>query len=180
MNAIEIVLDHEMASVLKVVEQRTIGFLRDEIGLVADKISRHLHHNDHIVLRAMTAIVGVGSRDGLYIAYSYDESLIRAIATKYTAELSIAPGDEDLYMRETASDVVNIIVGNCTADLAQRGDLVILTSPVLMLGARTIQTRVETAIAVLTIQFPQGALDIAFVGPRRLFDDNLNYRGGIS
>jgi CheY-specific phosphatase CheX len=180
MSSNDIVLDRDIATVINVVEQRTIAFLRSELSLLADSIDRRLRHEECIVLRSVTAIVGVCSADGLYIAYSYDESLIRAMTKRYTAELSIALGDEDLYMRETASDVVNIIVGNCTADLARRGDLITLSPPVLMLGARTIQGRPRTAIAALTLQFPAGALDVAFVGPRHLFDEHLNYKGGIS
>jgi CheY-specific phosphatase CheX len=178
MNATVTHLDHEVATVLKVVEQRTVSFLRDELGLVADRLERKFRHEEHVVLRSLTAMVGVGSQVGLYIAYSYDESLIRAMTKRYTAELTIAPEDEELYMRETASDVVNVIVGNCTADLVQRGGLITLSPPVLMLGARTIQARPKTTIATLTLQFPDGALDVAFVGPRLLFDDHLNYMGG--
>jgi len=77
----------------------------------ADRIDRCLHHEECVVLRSMTAIVGVGSRAGLYVAFSYDDSLIRAMTRRYTAELSIAPEEEDLYVRETASDVVNVIIG---------------------------------------------------------------------
>jgi CheY-specific phosphatase CheX len=178
MRSPDIVLDHEIDAVLKVVEQRTIAFMRDELGLSTTQIERRLHHEETIILRDMTAIVGVGSRAGLHIAYSYDESLIRAMTKRYTAELTIAAEDEDLYMRETASDVVNVIVGNCTAELARRGDVVTLSPPVLALGARTIQGRPKTAIATLTLRFAEGALDVAFVGPKLLFDDHLNFVGG--
>ena len=97
---------------------------------------------------------------------------------RYAAELSVAPEDESLYMRETASDVVNIIVGNCTSDLDRCGEVVTLSPPVLALGAKTIQGRPKTAIAVLTLRFTEGVLDVAFVGPKLLFDDHLNYMGG--
>lgn len=173
-------LDHEITAVLEVVEQRTISFFRDELGMAAGGIDRRLHQEERVVLRAMTAIVAVGSRAGLYVAYSYDDSLIRAMTARYTVGLSIPPGEEELYVRETASDIVNVIVGNCTADLARRGETVTLSPPVLMVGARTIQRRSETTIAALTIRFPEGALDVAFVGPRLLFDDQLNYKGGHS
>jgi CheY-specific phosphatase CheX len=172
--------DHEITAVIEVVEQRTIAFLRDELGLVADGVDRRLLREEHVVLRAMTAIVGVGSGDGLYIAYSYDEPLIRVITKRYTVGLIIPAGEEDLYARETASDVVNVIIGNCTADLAKRGELITLSPPVLMEGARTIRGRPKTTIAALTLRFPEGALDVAFVGPKLLFDDQLNYREGLS
>ena len=173
-----IVLDHEIAPVVEVVERRTIDFMRDELGLAAMDIGRRLHHEQSVQLREMTAIVGVGSRTGLYIAYSYDASLIRAMTKRYTAELDVSPEEEGLYMRETASEVVNVIVGNCTADLARKGGLVTLSPPVLALGARTIQGRPRTAIATLTLQYPEGWLDVAFVGPKLLFDDHLNYMEG--
>jgi len=172
---LNVALDHEIAAVVEVVERRTIDFMRDELGLVAADISHRLHHEESVKLREMTAIVGVGSRTGLYIAYSYDASLIRAMTKRYTAELEISPEEEGLYMRETASEVVNVIVGNCTADLARKGELVTLSPPVLALGARTIQGRPKTAIATLSLKYPEGWLDVAFVGPKLLFDDHLNY-----
>jgi CheY-specific phosphatase CheX len=180
MNSSNIVLDHEIASVLRVVEQRTIAFLRDELGLVADGVDCRLHQDKCVTLRALTAIVAVGSRAGLYIAYSYDELLIRAVTERFAAGLSILPEEELLYIRETASEVVNIIVGNCTTDLARRGELVTLSPPMLLLGARTIHGRPQAAIALLTLRFPEGTLDVAFVGPKFLFDDHLNYVGGSS
>jgi CheY-specific phosphatase CheX len=180
MSSPDTVLDQEITTVLKVVEQRTIAFLKEQLDLTVEKISRRLHHEESVALREMTAIVGVGSSKGLYIAYSYDESLIRAMTVRYTAELSILPEEEDLYMRETASDVVNVIVGNCTAELARRGEVVTLSPPVLALGARNIQGRPKTAIATLTLKYPQGSLDVAFVGPKLSFDDHLNYLEGVS
>ena len=178
MSSTDVTLDHEISTVLKVVEQRTVAFMRDELSLIVESISRRLHQEESVMLRDMTAIVGVGSQAGLYIAYSYDESLIRAMMLRYSAELSVAAEDEALYMRETASEVVNVIVGNCTVDLARRGEVVTLSPPVLALGAKTIQGRPKTAIAVLTLRFAEGVLDVAFVGPKLLFDDHLNYMGG--
>jgi len=175
---LNVALDHEIAAVVKVVERRTIDFLHNELNLAVKEISRYLHNEQSVQLRDVTAIVGVGSRTGLYIAYSYDASLLRTMTARFAAELTIAPDEEALYMRETASEVVNIIVGNCTADLAQQGGMVTLSPPVLALGARTIQGRPKTAIAALTLVYPEGALDVVFVGPKLLFDDHLNYMEG--
>jgi CheY-specific phosphatase CheX len=172
-------IEHEIASVVEIVERRTISFLRDEFGMSAQSIDRCLHQKER-VLRDMTAIVGVGSKAGLYIAFSYDGSLIRALTALYTAGIDVGPGEEELYARETASDVVNIIVGNITADLAKRGELITLSPPVLVVGAQTIRGHRDTTIAVLTLRFAEGALDVEFVGPKILFDEQLNYRGGMS
>jgi CheY-specific phosphatase CheX len=170
-------LDHEIGLVVKVVEPRTLAFLRDELGFEPVRLERHIHDEKSVVLRAITAIVAVGSRAGLYIGFSYDVSLIRAMTKAYTASLQYQPDEEELYVRETASDIVNVIVGNSTADLASRGELITLSPPVLMVGARTIHSRDGCTVAALTANFAQGALDIAFVGPKILFDQNLNYQG---
>ena len=172
--------DHEIAAVMEVVEQRTIAFFRDELGLVPLAVNREVHHEKSLALRAVTAIVGVGARAGLHIAYSYDDALIRAMTKRHTAGLSYPADEEGLYIRETASDVVNIIVGNSTGDLAQRGELITLSPPVLMDGARTIQGRRDSTIAAVTLCFAEGALDIAFVGPRILLDDHLNRQEGVA
>lgn len=172
-------LDEEITAVIELVEQHTIAFLNGELRLAPTGIDRHLHHAGHVVLRSMTAIVGVGSRSGLYIAFSYDDTLIRAMTRRYTEGLSIAPEEEELYVRESASDIVNVIIGNSTAGLARRGELVTLSPPVLMEGAKTIHGRPGTTIATLTLRFAEGALDVAFVGPRLLFDEHLNHREGI-
>jgi CheY-specific phosphatase CheX len=171
-------LDHEIGLVMRVVEQRTLAFFRDELGLQPTAVDRRTHDEKCVVLRAITAIVAVGSRAGLYIAYSYDLSLIRAMTKLYTAGLSVPDNEEELYIRETASDIVNVIVGNSTAELASRGELITLAPPVLMVGAKTIQSRDGSTVATITARFPHGALDVAFVGPKVLFDEYLNYKGG--
>jgi CheY-specific phosphatase CheX len=173
-------LDHELATVINVIEECTVAFLRDQFGFVADRIDHCVTRNESVVLRSMTAIVGVGSGAGLYIAYSYDDSLIRAMPKLYTAGLSIASEEEELYLRETASDIVNVIVGNSTANLARRGEIINLSPPVLMVGARTIQGRRDTAFAALTLSFSVGVLDVMFVGPKSRFDDHLIYQKRIS
>ena len=39
------VLDQEISAVVKVVEQRTIAFLKDQLDLSVSAISRRLHHD---------------------------------------------------------------------------------------------------------------------------------------
>ena len=170
-------LDRDLAPIFKTVERRTIAFFHDHLELLAEKIDRRIQNQDQVKLREITAIVGVGSSQGLYIAFSYDQGLVKTMTRKYTAELTIPEGEEELYMHETALDVVNVIIGNCTADLASRREVIALSPPVLALGARTMQGRPKTAVAVLSLTFPEGALDIAFVGPKLLFDEHLNFLG---
>jgi len=178
MNA-PLVLDHEITAVVEVVVKRTITFMREQLDMRPQGVERHEGSPESLRLRDITAIVGVGSKAGLYVAFSYDDRLIRAMMKRYTADLAVAPDEEELYVQETAADIVNVIVGNCTADLSQRPEPVSLSPPVLMVGARTISGSPGTTVAALTLQLDEGRLDLAFVGPRVMFDERLNFLGGI-
>src|SRR3569832_1575118 len=100
MKQAEIHLDHDLAKVLRVVEQRTLAFLREELQLVPEKIERCVRRDLSISLHATTAMVGVGSPGGLYIAFSYDDPLIRAVTARFAAELTIAEDEQILYQQE--------------------------------------------------------------------------------
>ena len=171
-------LDQEIAAVVEVVVKRTVSFMGEELGVAPTGVKRHAGRPGSLELRDVTAIVGVGSRSGLYVAFSYDDGLIRAMMRRYTADLRVAPDEEELYVQETASDIVNVIVGNCTAELSKRREPISLSPPVLMVGARTISGRSGTTVATLTLEFQDGLLDLAFVGPKVMFDDHLNFLGG--
>jgi hypothetical protein len=157
----------EITTVMEIVEQHTISFLREQLNLVAGRIEHRMFQDERVVLRAVTAVIGISinSQEGIFIVYSFDDLLIRTMAKRYTAELSIAAEEEELYIRETASDVVNVIVGNSTADLARQGELITLWPPILMVEGHTIYGRPKSETAALTLHFPEGSLDVTSVGP---------------
>lgn len=163
--------------VAKVLERVTQDFMAAELGMPVRQVRRHLRDVRQVGLRDVTALVSVGPSLDLYVAYSYARPLIDAITRRYAAELSVADDEWDLYARETALDVVNVIVGNSTAELAAAGELLTLSPPILMLGARTICGGPGSVFVVLELELDGGTLSIALVGPRHLFDDHLNYNG---
>jgi len=173
-----LILDHEINTVVEVVVKRTVSFMREELGIRPFGVTRNEGSAEALCLRDVTAIVGVGSKAGLYVAFSYDSLLISAMMKRYTAGITIAPGEEALYVQETAADIVNVIVGNCTAELNRRREPISLSPPVLMTGARTIAGSPGTTVTALTLQFDEGLLDVAFVGPKVMFDERLNFLGG--
>ena len=174
---VPLVLDHDITAVVEVVLERTISFMRDELGMSVRGVDRYEGRAECLRLRDITAVVGVGSKAGLYVVFSYDDQLIRAMMKRYTADLEISPDEEVLYVQETAADIVNIIVGNCTADLSRRPEPVSLSPPVVMVGARTISGSPGATAAALTLRLAEGRLDLAFVGPKVMFDERLNFLG---
>ncbi len=166
-----------VAEVMDIIERRTISFAADELGLSAQRGRRRLRDIKQLELRDLTALVAVGPRVDLYIAYSFAAPLIAEIAERFTADLDLAAGEMPQFIQESASEMVNIIVGNSTAELAERGKPLHLSPPVLLVGAKQIHRHSDAVFATVTLAFDQGELDIAFIGPQRLFDINLNYCG---
>ena len=166
-----------VAEVMDIIERRTISFAAEELGLSARRGQRRLQDIKQLELRDLTALVAVGPRVDLYIAYSFTAKLIEEIAERFTADLNLAPDEMPKYVHESACEMVNIIVGNSTAELAHRGQSLHLSPPVVLVGAKQIHRHNDAVFATVTLAFDQGELDIAFVGPQHLFDINLNYCG---
>ena len=166
-----------VAEVMNIIERRTISFAAEELDMTARPGPRRLQDIQELELRDLTALVAVGPRVDLYIAYSFTAKLIKEIAERLTVDLDLPPEDMPKYVLESACEMVNIIVGNSTAELAECGKVLHLSPPVVMVGAKQIHRHSDAVFATVTLDFDQGELDIAFVGPQHLFDTNLNYCG---
>ncbi|QEP42186.1 hypothetical protein D5085_02950 [Ectothiorhodospiraceae bacterium BW-2] len=72
---------------------------------------------------------------GVWIGYSFDTPLLQEIMQRYLAGLSYDSHEVALYLKETAKDMINELVGNATADVAQQGEALQLSLPTLLSGA---------------------------------------------
>jgi hypothetical protein len=128
----------------------------------------HLHN--------LTVIAGLGGPISLLIAFSFEESLVDALFTRIAADIEIPPGEEDLYRRETAAEIVNTILGLCTSDFQSIEESIALSPPVVVEDARCIHRPKNAVFASMRIRTERGILSVSFVGPREMFDDHLNYQ----
>ena len=127
-------------------------------------------------LHDMTVIAGLGGPISLLIAFSFERSLIESIFERVTADIEV-PGDEtDLYRREAVAEIVNTILGLCTADLQNIEESIALSPPVILEDARCIHRPKNAVFASMRIRTEKGIVSVSFVGPRELFDDQLNYQ----
>ena len=166
-----------VAEVMDAIERRTVAFAASELGMIARRKQRHIQDLTELRLRELTALVAVGPRVDLYIAYSFSAGLIGEVAARLTAGLRIREKDRARYIQESACELVNIIVGNSTAELVGKGKALHLSPPAVLVGAKLIHRYNDAIFAIVTLGFDAGDLDIAFVGPQHLFDRNLNYCG---
>lgn len=127
-------------------------------------------------LHDMTVIAGLGGPISLLIAFSFEKSLVEALFNRVTADIEVPPGEEDLYRRETAAEIVNTILGLCTTDFQNIEESIALSPPVIIEDARCIHRPKNAVFANMRIRTERGIVSVSFVGPRELFDDHLNYQ----
>jgi CheY-specific phosphatase CheX len=168
--------DAYLQEVMAVIERRSISYAANHLDLNVRNVVRHGCLEKGLRLRDLTAMVALGPHIDLYIAYSFDNALADLIMQRATEGLGISAEEEETYRHEATSEMVNIIVGNSTADLAAQGRILRLSPPVVMDGAKKIQPHAEATIACVTFQFDEGEMDVAFVGPRDSFDTELNFK----
>jgi CheY-specific phosphatase CheX len=159
-----------MAAVLK----RTCDYLEDEIGLHAAKSRSVVGNIDTLTLRTMTTIVGTGGPISLLIAFSFEQKLLDSLCDAATARLNIEPHERQLFLRETAAETANIILGHATEELAEEGNDVMLSPPVVLEEGRCIHRPKKAMFATIELSTELGMFDIHFVGPAELFDQKLN------
>lgn len=127
-------------------------------------------------LHDMTVIAGLGGPISLLIAFSFESSLVDALFSRVTADIEVPSGEEDLYRRETAAEIVNTILGLCTSDFQNIEESIALSPPVIIEDARCIHRPKNAVFANMRIRTERGIVSVSFVGPRELFDDHLNYQ----
>lgn len=165
-----------MSRTLNAVLQNTSALLFGEGMARVDGFDVHGVELQSVELHDITAVAGLGVPVGLLIAFSFDEGLLADILDKTTAGNPVPEEERGLYMRETAAEVVNTVLGHCTADFGLVESVVSLSPPVVMEGARSITRRGDAVFAALSIHTDRGSVSVNLFGPRHLFDDSLNYR----
>ncbi len=164
----------QFPSAMAAVHKRTGAYLRDEIGLNVSTNKMVLGNLDVLELRDITTIVGTGGPVNLLIAFCFERGLLEHLYQVATAHLDIAPHEQAIFLRETASETVNFILGHATADFARDGSDVTLSPPVVLEGGRRIHRPNKAMFAALELSTNYGILDVYFIGPPELFDQKLN------
>ena len=168
----------DIKTVLEVIGRRTESFLQDELGIAVLSRDSALGAMSSLTLGPLTSIMGVNGPVNMLIAFSYDEGLILRIFEAYTEDIDIPEDERQLYMEESAGDIANIIVGNSTQDFQLKGKAISVSPPVTLTEAKRLVRNRDATFSNVTLQTEAGRLTINFIGPKELFDEELNYKGG--
>ncbi|WP_135079607.1 chemotaxis protein CheX [Terasakiella sp. SH-1] len=175
MNSIHI--KDQIRSLVSVIARYTENYLSSETGVEIKKRDYKVDDVKSLDLLPITSLVSVGGHINLFIAFSFDEPLLDHLMEAMTEDLEVDDDEHDLYIKETACEVVNTIVGNSTADLAEKGTIIPLSPPVVILGAKTVAGNADAKFFTVGLESRFGRLEIDLVGPTELFDDHLNFIG---
>lgn len=163
-----------MAAVLT----RARAYLQDEVGLAVTRARPTIGNMDALQLRAVTAVVCTGGPVKLLIAFSFERRLLEWLREQAIRSIEVAPSERDLFLRETAAETANFILGHATADLAEDGNDVTLSPPVVISEGRRILRPKKAMFATIELSTSYGIVDLDFIGPMELFDRHLNVLDG--
>ena len=159
-----------MAAVLR----RAKAYLQDELHLGIHHTRSSMGPINTLTLRALTAVVCTGGPVRLMIAFSFDRQLLERLRELATLDFVVEPHERELFLRETAAETANFILGHATADLAEDGSHVTLSPPVIISAGRRIHRPKKAMFATLELATAFGIIDIDFIGPPEMFDRHLN------
>lgn len=109
--------------------------------------------------------------------FSFDEPLIHKIFEIYAGDLDISAEEQEQMMEETAGDLLNIVVGNVLNAFTDKGERTSMTPPLTVTAAKSIIRHKNAMFNVADLKTKYGTVSVFCIGPKALFDQELNYRG---
>lgn len=166
----------EVAQVMRSVLSRTRSFFESEYQVSVAEIDGGAGDLESLTLLDMTAIIGMGGSLNLLVAFSFEDGLVNALYERVTEGLGVQPDEVEMYREAAVGEVVNTILGHCTIDLQQIDRQGIsMTPPIILDRAKTIRRMKNSMFYTQGMSTVFGRMNISLVGPRELFETNLEY-----
>lgn len=166
----------DASRLMDILSRRTSTFFLEELGIEAREMEREIDDAQKLYLRSLTSIMGASGELRMFLAYSFDEPLINRAFEAYAADIEVAEDERGLYVEETAADIINIIVGNALAEFNRQGPVISLSPPIIISEAKHILRHKSAKFSSARLATDSGDLNIHLIGPKHLFDQNLEYK----
>lgn len=162
-------------SIVNFILKRAQSFLSEEVFLEPLSTEITCNETNILNLKSITAIQGINSSIGLFVAMSFDAPIIEKICDIMTEGLDIPEEEKDVYVEGTAGEILNIIVGNATSDFQIKGNAIKVSPPIVIKDAKNIIRHRDAYFYTATISTDIGEINLYIVGPKNIFDQKLNY-----
>lgn len=166
----------DVKRLMDILSAGTSRFFREELGIEARESEREIEEAHKLALKSLTSIMGASGELRMYLAYSFDESLINRAFETYAADIKVPEDERDMYVEETAADIINIIVGNSLAEYRRQGPIIMLSPPIIISEAKHILRQKGAKFSSAHLVTDHGDMNIHLIGPKDLFDQNLEYK----
>lgn len=161
----------DVGLLLEAVAERTMDFFREDLRLEARRDDRGMENMREIQLRHLTSLLVLEGGSKLYVAFSFEKSLIEHAFKMYSDDIEVAEDEREGYVEETAGDMINIIVGNAAARLPAGGAAVVISPPIVISGAKSIFRHKDARFYSASLETDYGKMDVYCIGPKELFVD---------
>jgi CheY-specific phosphatase CheX len=169
----------KLSELTRIVSSGTQHYLLAAHGIVCGEAIEASAGTSLAPVKGITAIVGMGGAVSMLVAVSFEQTLLIRLFTRETEGLDIPEAERCVYVRETAAEIVNVILGNCIAALeetvngAARSARIAMSPPVVIADVDTIHRPQDAAYTNVTLKTDFGRCAISIVGPRELFDEQI-------
>lgn len=149
--------------IIEIITDRCINYLEDEFDIKAISKKIYLYEITKIDLGYLSSIVSLEGHITSLCAFSYEKQLIDKLYTLFTDGIEIAPGEEDIYLEETACEIINTVIGNATAKLGKPDSLLKISPPFVLKEAKKLIIKKNSKFYNSIITTDQGKLNLFLV-----------------
>lgn len=166
-------LNDDVEFVMRSIIAKTRDYFESEHGTSVAELDSEGGESRGLGLLDMTAIIGMGGRVNLWVAFSLEEGLVNAVYEWMSAGFDDHPEEAEKYREAAIGEMVNTILGHCTMDiqhLDRQG--ISMTPPVILGRGKPIPSMDNAMHYTQSLSTALGRLDISIVGPREIIDTN--------
>lgn len=165
--------DEDTRKFLDAIAKRTISILRDEVKINTVEANYSSLKESHINLIGLTSIISVEDYDKITVVFNYDDSLIEEIFIRYTKNIKIPEDETQLYIDETASDLINVIIGNVLSQFGQLDYAFNISTPLVLSGSEYVAKFNGIKAYTTKIKTKFGQMQIFCIVPGNKFLNNF-------
>lgn len=165
----------KISDLMQCLTQGTQAFLESEAKLEVTRVDCRHDPVSTLRLSYLTSLISVNSKINMFFAFSFEKELIFAILRQMAEGLEFPEEEEADYLESAATEMLNIVVGNTASCFTPSGERVSFSPPIVIQEAKSMIRSQKTTFYSSVIQTSNGRLYIHLIGPRQLFDKQLNY-----
>ena len=165
----------DLNKLIRIIADQTKSFLQKEIGIRVSNVNLTQEPLNSLKLSYLTSLISVNNYVNMFFAFSFEKQILFSILDEFTDGSDYPAQEEDIYLEEAASEMLNIVVGNATASFAPKDTSISISGPIVITEAKSIIRHNNATFYSVEIETSAGTLYIYLLGPKHLFDNQLNY-----